>query len=514
MASTPNTVQQAVDLLNAERTGRGAGGRGTLKQITTCPWCGSEIAFGRDVEADRVRERILFYCGDPMGRCSFSKRNSKGEGIPIVVVDEEVYRLLPSLVISTVDKFAQMPWNGETALLFGHVARKCPRHGYLCPDSSHHEEAHVSRSGSPAVQVQEVGLLRPPDLVIQDELHLTTGPLGSLVGLYETAVNKLCSWDVGGRVVHPKLILSTATIKRAHIQVQKLFARHLKVFPPRAINSDDTFFSREDAVSESAPGLRYVGVCAYGRRLKSTLIRVYIAALCSAQTLNRLYPGNVDQLMTLVGYFASLRELGSMRRLLEDDVKSRCRSMGVRGLDPRKQLSIEELTSRRRAADIPLILSRLESKCPDDYDTRRKMKVWPIDVLIATNMISVGVDVPRLGLMVVTGQPKATSEYIQATSRVGRDSPGIVFTVFNYSRPRDVSHYESFRGCHSAYHMHVENPSVTPFSAGAVDRGLSAVLVALSRLQDEELNPEHGARNRRPPEPLCWSRHAIPFRQE
>ena len=495
MASTPNTVQQAVELLNAERTGRGAGGRGTLKQITTCPWCGSEIALGRDVEADRIRERILFYCGDPMGRCNFSKRNAKGEGIPIVVVDEEVYRLLPSLVISTVDKFAQMPWNGETALLFGRVTRKCPRHGYLCPDSDHPEDAHVARNGYPKAEVRDVDPLRPPDLIIQDELHLISGPLGSLVGLYETAVDQLCSWEVAGKTVRPKLILSTATIKRAHIQVEKLFARRLKVFPPRAINSDDTFFAREDAVSEQAPGLRYVGVCAYGRRLKTTQIRVYIAALCAAQTLAKLYPDKADQLMTLVGYFASLRELGSMRRLLEDDVKNRCRSMEVRGLEPRKGISVEELTSRRRAADIPQILTRLEAKCPDDYEARRKMGVWPIDVLIATNMISVGVDVPRLGLMVVTGQPKSTSEYIQATSRVGRDSPGIVFTVFNYSRPRDVSHYESFRGYHSAYHMHVENPSVTPFSAGAVDRGLSAVLVSLARLQDTDLNPDRGAQS-------------------
>jgi ATP-dependent helicase YprA (DUF1998 family) len=167
--------------------------------------------------------------------------------------------------------------------------------------------------------------------------------------------------------------------------------------------------------------------------------------------------------------------------------------MHVRGLLPRTGISIEELTSRRRAADIPLILGRLETKFPADLEKRRELPLFPIDVLIATNMISVGVDVPRLGLMIVTGQPKATSEYIQATSRVGRELPGIVITVFNYMRPRDVSHYEAFRGYHAAYHTHVENPSVTPFSSGAVDRGLSAVLVGLSRLTDGELNDERGA---------------------
>lgn len=501
MASTPNTVKQAVELLQTERVRNGSGGRGTLKQLTSCPWCGSKIELGRDVEADRDRERIIFYCGNPKGNCDFSRRNSKDEGVPIVVVDEQVFRMLPSLVIATVDKFAQMPWNGETSLLFGRVTRKCPRHGFLCPDSNHDQDSHNGRNGFTAVKVEPTAQLRPPDLIIQDELHLITGPLGSLVGLYETAVDELCSWTVNGKVVRPKVILSTATIKRAHIQVQKLFNRRLQVFPPRALNVDDTFFAREDAVSEQAPGLRYVGVCAFGRRLKTTLIRVYIAALCSAQTLHKLYPGNADQLMTLVGYFASLRELGAMRRLLDDSVKSRCKYMNIRGLEPRDSISIEEMTSRRRAADIPYILSRLETKFPDDLAKRKDLPVWPIDVLIATNMISVGVDVPRLGMMVVTGQPKATAEYIQATSRVGRDLPGIVFTVFNYSRPRDVSHYEAFRGYHSAYHMQVENPSVTPFSAGAVDRGLSAVVVALSRLQEPELNADHGAQSA----PACAS---------
>lgn len=492
-ASTPNTIKQATDLLEAERGNKGAGGKGTLKQITSCPWCGSKIELGRDVEVDRDRGRVIFYCGDGKGRCEFGRAKSKGEGVPIVVVDEQLYRVLPSLVIATVDKFAQMPWSGQVGALFGKVDRYCPRHGFLCPASDHDSDNHRAINGLPAVAVKDSPFLRPPDLIIQDELHLITGPLGSLMGLYETAIDELCSWTVNGKLVRPKIVLSTATIKRAHLQVQRLFARRLRTFPARGINSTDMFFAKEHGVSEKTPGLRYVGVCAFGRRLKSTLIRVYAAALSSGRTLQMHYPEHSDQLQTLVGYFASLRELGGMRRLLEDSVKARCRQMDVRGLAIRTGISVEEMTSRRRASDIPQILSRLETKVPLEMDKRKELPYWPIDALIATNMISVGVDVPRLGLMVVTGQPKATSEYIQATSRVGRELPGIVLTVYNFSRARDVSHYEAFRGYHSAYHTHVENPSVTPFAAGAVDRGLSAVFVGMSRLSDLKLNAENSA---------------------
>jgi hypothetical protein len=436
---------------------------------------------------------VIFYCGDGKGRCDFSRAQAKGEGVPIVVVDEQLYRVLPSLIIATVDKFAQMPWNGQVGALFGKVDRYCPRHGFLCPDGDHDSDNHRAVNGLPAVTVKDSPFLRPPDLIIQDELHLITGPLGSLMGLYETAIDELCSWTVNGKVVRPKIVLSTATIKRAHLQVQRLFARRLRTFPARGINSSDMFFAKEHLVSEQTPGLRYVGICAFGRRLKSTLIRVYAAALSSARTLQVHYPEHSDQLMTLVGYFASLRELGGMRRLLEDSVKARCRQMDVRGLAVRTGISVEEMTSRRRASDIPQILARLETKIPLDSEKRSDLPQRPIDTLIATNMISVGVDVPRLGLMVVTGQPKSTSEYIQATSRVGRETPGIVLTVYNFSRARDVSHYEAFRGYHSAYHTHVENPSVTPFASGAIDRGLSAVFVGMSRLSELKLNSENSA---------------------
>jgi hypothetical protein len=205
-----------------------------------------------------------------------------------------------------------------------------------------------------------------------------------------------------------------------------------------------------------------------------------------------------DPWMTLIGYFNSLRELGGMKRLVDDDVRTRLRKMDERGL-PNRTLytpdTVKELTSRLGSAAIPetldLLESRFDPKLLEDIKNRKKGEEYisrPLDVLLATNMISVGVDVPRLGLMVVAGQPKTTAEYIQATSRVGRKYPGLVCTVFNWARPRDLSHYETFEHYHTTFYKHVEALSVTPFSAGAISRGLAALLVSLIRLPGFEFN--------------------------
>jgi hypothetical protein len=355
------------------------------------------------------------------------------------------------------------------------------------------------------VRLTEHPPLRPPDLVIQDELHLISGPLGTLVGLYETAIDKLCTWEVDGRQVRPKVIASTATIKNADVQVRSLFLRTVSVFPPPGLDVRDNFFSVQREPTEREFGRRYIGICAPGRRLKAALIRVYVAFLCSAQALYEKHGSRVDPWMTLVGYFNSMRELGGMRRLVDDDVFSRCRKQDRRGLAKRFFSGdyLAELTSRMRSEDIPQTLDRLEAGFDPEVDERRReafktkdyknLPKKPIDVLLATNMISVGVDVKRLGLMVIAGQPKATAEYIQATSRVGRTFPGLVCTVFNWARPRDLSHYETFEHYHATFYKHVEPLSVTPFSPGALQRGLAGLLVSLVRLRGVEFNPNEAA---------------------
>ena len=368
------------------------------------------------------------------------------------------------------------------------MTERCERHGFRFPDErDEHARSHPKTPEAPEAKTRPLGPLRPPDLIIQDELHLISGPLGTLTGLYETAVDALCTWTVGGKRVRPKIVASTATIRRARAQVHQLFLRDVAVFPPHGLDVRDNFFAVERPTAE-VHGRRYLGICAPGRRLKATLIRVYTAYLSAAQQLFDDYGDAADPWMTLVGYFTSLRELAGMVRLVQDDVRSRLRDMDQRGLARRRITEAKELTSRMSSSDIPTLLDLLEVKFSRAAGIagaqRTARQDHPIDVLLATNMVSVGVDVKRLGLMIAAGQPKATAEYIQATSRVGRTFPGLVCTIYNWARPRDLSHYETFEHYHQTFYKHVEALSLTPFASRALDRGLSGILVALTRLAD------------------------------
>jgi len=505
--STPNWTDESDQIVREYRRGgsfrsSSVGGRGTPHQLTNCPWCGETLIPGRDIQVETYKAgagRTLVYC--PSSSCEFNQRNAKGEGLPMVVVDEEVYRRLPSLLIATVDKFAQMPWKGEVQMLFGKVNAYCPRHGFRSPDIDD-TDSHPKhkQSGLPAVKSEERGPLRPPDLIIQDELHLINGPLGTLVGLYETAVDGLSTWEYQGKPVRPKIIASSATIRRATEQVHALYLRKANIFPPAGLDVEDNFFSRQIAPTNESPGRLYFGICAPGVQAKVVMIRVYSSFLSAAQFLYKKYGELADPYMTLVGYFNAMRELGGLRRLVDDAISTRLRQMQKRNMENRffHTNSIKELTSRVGATDIPETLDRLNSVFDPHAEKERQEKSKakekvnyseiPIDVLLATNMISVGVDVPRLGLMVVAGQPKYTAEYIQATSRIGRYFPGLVCTVYNWVRPRDLSHFERFEHYHSTLYQQVEPLSVTPFSARAMDRGLSALLVSYVRLLGDKFN--------------------------
>jgi ribosomal protein L24E len=499
--ATPNRTSDAeVAVQNAHGDSYQNRGTGTPQQLRNCPWCGSKIEMGKGhIKVKPLSGdigRTLTFCSDKYGRCLFSERQSPNEGIPVVVVDEEIYRLLPAMIVGTVDKFAQMPWKGEVQALFGRVSGECPRHGFISPDTEADCNGRHRKSGNlPATVRIDCKRLRPPDLVIQDEFHLISGPLGTMVGLYETAVDELCSWELDGKRIHPKVLASTATARRAREQMHAVFLRQVEIFPPHGIDAVDNFFSRQRRVSAEKPGRRYMGICAPGHSRPAVLIRVYTAFLTAAEALRQTYGAIADPWMTCVGYFNSLRELGGMRRLVEDDVKTRAYriergELSRPGLAQRDIRVIEELTSRASSTDIPKILDRLEHR----FRGTDEDKAQPaIDVVLATNMISVGVDVQRLGLMIVNGQPKTTAEYIQASSRVGRHHPGLVCTVLNWSRPRGLSHYETFEHYHSTFYQHVEAQSVSPFSPRAVDRGLTGVLASLIRLDDSEYNPNEGA---------------------
>ncbi|MFC4854602.1 DISARM system helicase DrmA [Actinophytocola glycyrrhizae] len=492
---TPNRTDDAADWLTEVRrsTGRPSRGQGSPHQLTTCPWCGTSIEKGRDIEVDlRVYRRTYVICPDAF--CPFGviagPSDPENRGLPVLVVDEEIYRHPPSLLIGTVDKFAQLAWKGETANLFGRATTRCERHGLLSEDIEHADwerGTHPAVGGAPAARTVGTQPSRPPDLIIQDELHLISGPLGSLVGLYETAVDRLASFELpDGRFVRPKVIASTATVRRAGRQIRALFHRRTEVFPPPGLTVNDNYFARQRP-TDKKPGRRYVGICAHGIRIKSTLIRVYVSVLGAAQRLHERYGHNevTDPYMTLVGYFNSLRDLGGMRRLVEDDVSTRLTRADRRGLARRYDPIQVELTSRRSSDEIRPLLDQLAVTFTGK---RVRGARPPIDVLLATNMIAVGVDVSRLGVMVVANQPKSTAEYIQASSRVGRQAPGLVFTVLNWARPRDLSHYERFEHFHATVYRNVEALSVTPFADRAIDRGLMGVLVSLVRELERAYN--------------------------
>jgi hypothetical protein len=523
---SPNWFKEAAEQI-AEARDAGKGRRVNVLQTLTCPWCGTALKGHRDLETKEVPRRVFLFCANGAGphACPFSRKLSPAEGLPVLTVDEEIYRYTPALVIATVDKLAQLPWRGFAGMLFGRVREQCPRHGYRHTDLDARTgctDRHNAKGEWPAVKSRPVVRLRPPDLIIQDELHLISGALGTTVGLFEAAVDELCTWRVpGGGETGPKIVASTATTKRAHEQVLGVFGRRLAIFPPPVLDAADTFFSKSVPVSPEQPGRRYLGICAHGVRFKSAEIRLAEILLIAGQTLLDRHGGPADPYMTLVGYFNATRELAGMRRYLDDDVATRVRRHGRRkGLSDRivtraGMLTIAELTSRISSADISEALKRLESGFDERLDTSARRRAiatdyaasrkdgtpvhplaeeafarrddGPVDVVLATSMLQVGVDVSRFGLMVVTGQPKNTAEYIQASSRVGRDAarPGLVVTLYNWARPRDLAHYEDFEHYHATFYRQVEALSVTPFTRRSLDRGTAGTLVAAVRNVDD-----------------------------
>lgn len=495
----------------------------TVLQIQRCPWCGTPITAAQ-VKADATTRRVYVHCGDELARCPFAKGGAVTEGLPVLTVDEEIYRLTPAFVIATVDKFARLAREGEAASLFGYVGRRCGRHGYVHTDYAGCTitTSHPVTGSHPAATVRPVDRLRPPDMIIQDELHLITGALGTAVGLFEVAVETLASWELpDGKPVRPLIVASTATVRNAEDQVRGLYGRRVEMFPPQVLDVADTYFSRELPITPQTPGRRYIGVSAQGVRLSSAEIRVSEVLLSAGQLLFDRCGLAADPYMTLVGYFSATRELAGMARYMADDVQSRVKRPRRDSGFPRRLgaefglLNIGELTSRIASAEIGETLDRLGLEFDPAYDTNEAFdermaeqkagkkipsrKEMPFDVVLATSMLQVGVDVQRLGLMLVVGQPKNTAEYIQASSRVGRDAarPGLVVALGNWARPRDLAHFEQFRHYHETFYAQVEALSVTPFSPTSLARGIDGLLISMARVVQgslaDGLSPERSA---------------------
>jgi hypothetical protein len=413
-------------------------------QLLTCPWCGTALddPTCAGYQKGGWPETVHFVC--PESRCAFSASNKRR--LPVTVIDEDLYRTPSTLVIGTVDKFAMLTWRDDAGSLLG------------------------AGDG-----------LSPPGLIIQDELHLISGPLGTMVGLYESMIEYICRFHGG----HPKIVASTATIRRAQEQCKALYNRTAELFPPSGLDASDNFFAVEQTGERAKSGREYVGImCTAAPSPITALVRSSASLLQGIRAIE-LPDGATEQdrdpWWTLVMYFNALRELGRAATLVEGDIPEYLNTMQRRRDIPgelrRYTGQPVELTSRRTAQEIPEVLERLAVPWDPEASTSA------YDTLLATNMIAVGVDVDRLGLMLVVGQPKTTSEYIQASSRVGRSSnaPGLVATLYNPGKPRDRSHYEHFWDYHQSFYRHVEPTSVTPFSPPAAERAAGALLVIAAR---------------------------------
>lgn len=457
------------------------------KQLLTCPFCGKPLSED-EFYIDTEKKSVEIYCSDDT--CMFYKYKQNRMQIPVYLVDEQIYSKCPTIILSTVDKFARLPWDPNTNAIFGRVDRLCSRDGYVAIGKDH--KAHRKTDSLPAATLTPIRPFLPPELIIQDELHLITGPLGTVYGAYETIIEDLCSYEKGSKKIKPKYVVSTATIKNAAEQTECLYARkETAQFPPNGFEIGDSFFVKEIPVDRD-PFRKYVGVCALGQSVKTTLLRTYAVILQTVYELSKQeeFKDIIDPYYTLVGYYNSIRELGGAVRLLQDDIPKRMWRLTKKyGYDKQRFLDRNkniEITSRMTSFEIPKKLKQLETEYTES---------GCLDTAVATNMIAVGMDVDRLGLMVVTGQPKQNSEYIQATSRIGRAFPGMVVALYNPYRPRDLSHYENFTGYHSQLYRFVEGTTATPFSARARDRVLHALVISAIRLKYPDFAGNDAAAN-------------------
>ncbi|BBD62930.1 helicase domain protein (plasmid) [Nostoc sp. HK-01] len=465
--TTPNNRTDAISKLNKLQSDPSAENPFIISQ---CPWCNAQmgrypgkLARGMPKGSNilgyqQSRGTVVFKCSD--NACEFHT------GLPIYVIDEDIYEKRPSLIIGTVDKFAGLAWNyaQKARILFG-------------------IGADGERENS------------PPGLIIQDELHLISGPLGSVVGLYETVIEELCTDRRNGQEIKPKIVCSTATIRRYTDQIKALYGREdVVLFPPPGIAADDSFFSRyaRNADKTLQRGRVYIGVHAPVLKSLQTIQMRTFAAILQAPIF--LTSEEKDPWWTFLVFFNSIRELGTTLSLLQSDIPAYLKviknRLGLKWENIRHLCQILELTGRIRSDKVPESISKLEVRCGNTNNQQ------PIDVCLASNIIEVGVDIDRLSLMAVVAQPKTTSQYIQVTGRVGRrwwERPGLVVTIYSPTRPRDRSHFEKFRSYHQQLYAQVEPTSITPFSPPVLDRALHAIMAIYVRQTGDQQtvqNPE------------------------
>ncbi|MFF3326939.1 helicase-related protein [Streptomyces sp. NPDC002889] len=443
---TPGTRREARDAL--ERLQKAARPEEANQfQVESCPWCLKPLM--PKLRSDKPQDYGMCLVGrDVALHCVDTSCEFAGE-LPLEVVDEALYEEPPTILLATVDKFARLQFRPEAGRLLGLGTT-----------------------------------FKQPSMIIQDELHLLSGPLGTTVAVFDAVIQLLLSRSGSS----PKIVASTATIRASEEQVEGLYGREVALYPPSGLDDDRTFFSRP---VESEEGRLYVGLMPQSVSQPSAVISAVtpMAEMPEALAARAPSAASRDAYWTLVMYHNSLRELGRTGTLVVDDVNGRLEPRAERlgfPLRPIRAGKVLELTSRRGAEELPNDLRALRVSADESSEA--------VDVVLSSNMLSVGIDIPRLALMLMVGQPKTTAEYIQATSRVGRgETKGVVVTLFRSSRARDRSHFETFRGYHEALYRSVEPTSVTPWSLASRDRSLAGALVALLRQSFTALAPNDAA---------------------
>lgn len=467
----------------------------TKLPFTKCPWCGSELFV--DSELENVCPNKTYGINDSLKICCHTE-GCAFEGtygvptnetcLPLRLFDSDIYKFPPTLLFGTVDKFAVL-------------ANKVS-------NSTSNRDEDSRRLIGKGYQNDNF----PPELIIQDELHLLLGPLGTAVGLYEKAIDILCSYHDEGILIRPKIITSTATTRNTDKQVFALFNRRSEIFPKQGISCDDSFFSfykrNENDLNIYESNRKYVGVLPVGKtqvwmqlRIASIILAHRVKYLKEKYSLDDIFSdlnnyneikGVMDYYHSVLSYYNSLKDVGKTQsqlyHYLPQDlnylIKETLPWSFINTLITKdNEIDFLELTGRLNGEEVKTNLAKVQKTWTlfSGDDTRSLTKDNPPEFIIATNMISVGLDVSRFNSLIISSMPRNIAEYIQASSRVARDREGLVITVHHPFRSRDISHYQKFKEFHEKFYSYVEPISVTPFAKNALERYFAMFLAVLVR---------------------------------
>jgi hypothetical protein len=485
--------------------------------FTDCPWCGGDLFVNDElpnVSPNHTEENNKYNTNSQLNiscnskGCTYhNRRPTESKSLPLRLFDEDIYKYPPTLLFGTVDKFAALANKASTASdNRNQDSRRLVGKGYL----NRNQDRDVL----------------PPELIIQDELHLLLGPLGSAVGLFEKSIDYLCTYkDDDGSTIKPKIVTSTATTRNTDKQIFALFNRRTEIFPKQGILCDDSFFSfyerDENNVEKYNSQRRYIGVLPIGKT--QVWMQLRIISICLAHRLKYFKeqyqldevfenPKKLNELKkvfdyyhTVLSYYNSLKDVGKAQSQLTNYLPGDLNYV-IKNTIPfsfldllirdKKEIYHSELTGRLSGEEVKTNQSDIEKTWSLFNENQEINLELPPEFIIATNMISVGIDISRFNTIVINSMPRNIAEYIQASSRVARDEDGIVFTIHHPFRSRDISHYQKFKEFHEKFYSYVEPISVTPFACKALDRYLAMyVTVIIRHNKDLELTNNKQAKN-------------------